>query len=87
MKQINIIHLHMPQTNIHYSFEMPQTLNYSFAHATDFDTEIHLYSFIYILKCLGQSLLISLWRRRTPYIHCIHLFDRSISTHFIHLFD
>jgi hypothetical protein len=43
MKQINIIHLHMPQTNIHYSFEMPQTLNYSFAHATDFDTEIHLY--------------------------------------------
>jgi hypothetical protein len=27
------------------------------------------------------------WRRRTPYIHCIHLFDRSISTHFIHLID
>jgi hypothetical protein len=26
-------------------------------------------------------------RRRTPYIHCIHLFDRSISTHFIHLID
>jgi hypothetical protein len=30
----------------------------------------------------------SVWRRRrTPYIHCIHLFDRSISTHFIHLID
>jgi hypothetical protein len=23
----------------------------------------------------------------TPYIHCIHLFDRSIPSHFIHLID
>jgi hypothetical protein len=40
-----------------------------------------IHSFIYIP--LGQSAHMI----ENPYIHCIlHLFDRSISTHFIHLF-
>jgi hypothetical protein len=52
---------------------------------TDFDSEIHLYSFNYSIDQFVHMIENALvWRRwRTPYIHCIHLFDRSISDLFI----
>jgi hypothetical protein len=64
---------------------MPQIVKYLFAHATNFYIEIHLYSFIYNLKCLGQSLLISLGRRRVPtYIAFIYSVDQSLLISFIY---